>query len=124
MTHRLLTISFSLFLVSAMMGAFPIPGTNSVSIPSTATLKAPSSSSAISVATDTAAVAGAGTTATPTDTSNATNMTESINTSPLESIKVFRSENLDLNSEDPLLPKTASSGHYRASVSPLSFKQP
>ncbi|KAG0274144.1 hypothetical protein BGZ96_004467, partial [Linnemannia gamsii] len=108
-----------------MIGTFPIPGTNSISIPSNTALEVPSSSSSISVASDSTAVAEAGTTTTPTD-NLASNMTESINAPSYESINDFRSKDLHLNSEDPLLllPKTASSGLYRASVSPLTFKQP
>ncbi|KAF8943095.1 hypothetical protein BGZ47_005808 [Haplosporangium gracile] len=134
MTRRLLTISFSLFLVSAMMGTFPIPGTNSVSIPPSGTLlespSSSSSSSTISVATDAEAVAGTGATTTPTTAAAAditpqlTNVIESSNTPPgAESpglIEILRDE-----SSTSKIPTAMSSGFYKSGVSPPSgSKQP
>ncbi|KAF9549414.1 hypothetical protein EC957_003803 [Mortierella hygrophila] len=132
MTRGLLTISFSLFLVSAMMGAFPIPGTNSVSIPSGTILESPSSpplSSAISIATDDGVIAGTRVTTPSSSTDSATpqltNVTKSVNAAPPgagspELIKILRSE--ALTSKVP--PTTASSGFSRTSASPLTVKQP
>ncbi|KAF9155554.1 hypothetical protein BG015_009427 [Linnemannia schmuckeri] len=116
-----------------MMGTFPIPGTNSVSIPpSSALLELPSSSSsssAVSVATDAGAIAGTGVTTAPTATTAAditaqlTNVTESINTPPgaesPELIKVLRSEG-----STSKLPTAMSSGFYRSGVSLSGSRQP
>ncbi|KAG9066122.1 hypothetical protein KI688_001341 [Linnemannia hyalina] len=131
MTRGLLTISFSLFLVSAMMGTFPIPGTNSVSIPSGTLLDSPSlppSSSAISVATDDGVIAGTKITTPSSSADNATpqltNITNSVNAAPPgagspELIKALRNE--ALTSMVP--PTIASSGFSRTSASPLTAKQ-
>ncbi|KAF9142153.1 hypothetical protein BGX30_003274 [Mortierella sp. GBA39] len=114
------------------MGTFPIPGTNSVSIPAGTLLESPSSpplSSAISLATDGEVIAGTRIT-TPSssadnDTPQLTNVTKSVNAAPPgagspELIKVLRSE--ALTSKVP--PTTASSGFSRTSASPLTAKQP
>ncbi|KAF9121616.1 hypothetical protein BGW39_010398 [Mortierella sp. 14UC] len=133
MTRRLLTISFSLFLVSAMMGSFPIPGTNSVSIPSSSSVShlespLPSSTAAVSIAANTIAALAAGT-GTSTDATPAINSTEALSSaSPLSASSINAPATSDpnviriLKSENPT---AASSGFYRASISlPLEAKQP
>ncbi|KAG0272488.1 hypothetical protein BGZ95_011758 [Linnemannia exigua] len=128
MTRRLLTISFSLFLVSAMMGTFPIPGTNSVSIPSgDSLLETPASPSAVSLAADsTAAAAATNTTeeAFPSPPLGASSITKPPPAGAVanpELIKILKGEGLV--SEIPtLLP--ASSGFYKSNATPLTVKQP
>ncbi|KAF9912006.1 hypothetical protein EC991_001453 [Linnemannia zychae] len=130
MTRRVLTISFSLFLVSAMMGSFPIPGTDSVSIPSSPSSgdgtqlesPLPSMMTAASIIGDTAA------TITTTDEASSINGNEALSSaSALSASSLSAPATTDPDvikitmSESPI---AALSGLHRAIVSPpLAGKQ-
>ncbi|KAG0378536.1 hypothetical protein BGX24_003569 [Mortierella sp. AD032] len=112
-----------------MMGTFPIPGTNSVSIPSgSALLETPASSSVVTLAADSTAAAAAPTNTTEEELPSSPLGASSISKPPPagaaadpELIKILKSEGLA--SEIPtLLP--ASSGFYKSSATPLTARQP
>ncbi|KAF9099397.1 hypothetical protein BGX29_007148 [Mortierella sp. GBA35] len=119
MTRRLLSISFSLFLVSALMGTFPVPATHSVSIPTGAVL-----SDSAPVPAKTTAIPATIATIKPVPAA-ATNMTEAMAPSSSSSaaaapelIRTLKGEGLA--DKDRPVPLAPSSGLYKTIVPPSS----